>query len=77
VAPVVRDIAHDAIASLGPARLKLDVDGTVLRVCGAAKGAARGFNAHHPKDPLLLPVDGAPRADGPSAARVEPPGQRA
>jgi hypothetical protein len=56
VAEVVRDIAHDAIASLGLARLTLDVDGTVLRVCGAAQGAARGFNPHHPKDRSYYPL---------------------
>ena len=56
VASVVRDVAHDAIDSLGLARLTLDMDGTVLRVCGAAEGAERGFNPHHPKDRSYYPL---------------------
>jgi len=56
VASVVRDVAHDAIDSLGLARLTLDMDGTVLRVCGSAEGAERGFNPHHPKDRSYYPL---------------------
>ena len=56
VAALVRDIAHDAIARLGLGRLTLDLDGSVLRVRGAAEGAARGFNPHHPKDPSYYPL---------------------
>ena len=56
VASVVRDVAHEAIDSLGLARLTLDLDGTVLRVCGSAEGAERGFNPHHPKDRSYYPL---------------------
>jgi hypothetical protein len=56
VASVVRDVAHDAIEALGLARLALDLDGTVLRVCGAAEGAERGFSPHHPKDRSYYPL---------------------
>lgn len=56
LASVVRDVAHDAIDSLGLARLTLDMDGTVLRVCGSAEGAERGFNPHHPKDRSYYPL---------------------
>jgi hypothetical protein len=56
VASVVRDVAHDAIESLALPRLTLDIDGTVLRVCGAAEGAERGFNPHHPKDRSYYPL---------------------
>lgn len=56
VASLVRDVAHDAIESLGLARLTLDLDGTVLRVCGSAEGAERGFNPHHPKDRSYYPL---------------------
>lgn len=56
LAAVVRDIAHDAIAALALPRLTLDLDGTVLRVCGDAAGAARGFNPHHPKDRSYYPI---------------------
>jgi hypothetical protein len=56
VATVVRDVAHDAIASLALPRLTLDLDGTVLRVCGAGEGAERGFNPHHPKDRSYYPL---------------------
>jgi hypothetical protein len=56
VASVVRDVAHDAIEALGLARLTLDLDGTVLRVCGAAEGAERGFSPHHPKDRSYYPL---------------------
>jgi len=53
---VVRDVAHDAIETLALSRLTLDLDGTVLRVCGAADGAERGFNPHHPKDRSYYPL---------------------
>lgn len=56
MAALVRDVAHDAIARLGLGRLTLDLDGSVLRVRGAAEGAARGFNPHHPKDPSYYPL---------------------
>jgi hypothetical protein len=56
VASVVRDVAHDAIAALQLARLTLDLDGTVLRVCGAAEGAERGYSPHHPKDRSYYPL---------------------
>lgn len=56
LAAVVRDIAHDAIAWLSLGRLTLDLDGSVLRVCGAAEGAERGFNPHHPKDRSYYPL---------------------
>jgi len=56
VASLVRDVAHDAIAKLCLARLTLDADGTVLRVCGAAEGAERGFSPHHPKDRSYYPL---------------------
>lgn len=56
MAALVRDIGHDAIASLALARLTLDLDGSVLRVCGAAEGAERGFNPHHPKDRSYYPL---------------------
>jgi hypothetical protein len=56
LAAIVRDVAHDAIAQLGLARLTLDLDGTVLRVCGAAEGAERGYNPHHPKDRSYYPI---------------------
>jgi DDE family transposase len=56
VASLVRDVAHDAIEKLCLSRLTLDVDGTVLRVCGAAKGAERGFSPHHPKDRSYYPL---------------------
>jgi len=56
MAALVRDIAHDAIASLALSRLTLDLDGSVLRVCGAAEGAERGFNPHHPKDRSYYPL---------------------
>jgi hypothetical protein len=56
VAAVVRDVAHDAIEQLGLARLTLDLDGTVLRVCGQAEGAERGFSPHHPKDRSYYPL---------------------
>ena len=56
VSAIVRDVAYDAIASLGLSRLTLDVDGTVLRVCGAAEGAERGFSPHHPKDRSYYPL---------------------
>jgi hypothetical protein len=42
VASLVREVAHDAIEALGLGRLTLDLDGSVLRVCGAAEGAERG-----------------------------------
>lgn len=56
LAAVVRDLAHDAIEALALPRLTLDLDGTVLRVCGAAEGAQRGFNPHHPKDRSYYPI---------------------
>jgi hypothetical protein len=56
VASVVRDVAHDAIEVLELVRLTLDIDGTVLRVCGAAEGAERGFSPHHPKDRSYYPL---------------------
>ena len=56
LAAVVRDIAHDAIAALALPRLTLDLDGTVLRVCGDVEGAERGFNPHHPKDRSYYPI---------------------
>jgi hypothetical protein len=56
VASVVRDVAHEAIATLQLARLTLDLDGTVLRVCGAAEGAERGYSPHHPKDRSYYPL---------------------
>ncbi|HME72322.1 MAG TPA: IS1380 family transposase [Myxococcota bacterium] len=56
LAALVRDIAHDAIASLALSRLTLDLDGSVLRVCGAAEGAERGFSPHHPKDRSYYPL---------------------
>ncbi len=56
MASVVRDLAHDAIEALALPRLTLDLDGTVLRVCGAAEGAQRGFNPHHPKDRSYYPI---------------------
>lgn len=56
VADLVRDVAHDAIAWLQLGRLTLDLDGSVLRVCGAAEGAERGFNRHHPKDRSYYPL---------------------
>jgi hypothetical protein len=56
VASVVRDVAHEAIATLQLGRLTLDLDGTVLRVCGAAEGAERGYSPHHPKDRSYYPL---------------------
>lgn len=56
VASLVRDVAHDAIEKLQLSRLTLDADGTVLRVCGAAEGAERGFSPHHPKDRSYYPL---------------------
>jgi hypothetical protein len=56
IASVVRDVAHDAIAALELARLTLDLDGTILRVCGAAEGAERGYSPHHPKDRSYYPI---------------------
>lgn len=56
VASVVRDIAHDAIVWLSLSRLTIDLDGSVLRVCGAAEGAERGFSPHHPKDRSYYPL---------------------
>lgn len=56
MATVVRDVAHDAIETLALSRLTLDLDGTVLRVCGAGEGAERGFNPHHPKDRSYYPL---------------------
>jgi hypothetical protein len=56
LASVVRDVAHDAIESLALPRLTLDIDGTVLRVCGSAEGAERGYSPHHPKDRSYYPL---------------------
>jgi hypothetical protein len=56
VASLVRDVAHDAIAGLDLGRLTLDLDGSVLRVCGQAERAERGFNPHHPKDRSYYPL---------------------
>ena len=56
VASLVRDVAHDAIEALALGRLTLDLDGSVLRVCGDAEGAERGYSPHHPKDRSYYPL---------------------
>jgi hypothetical protein len=60
LAPLVQfnhDLVTDAIARLQLPRLRIDVDGTVIRTGATVAWVFRGFNPHHRKDPnyyLLL-----------------------
>jgi hypothetical protein len=59
LAPLValnRDLVADALARLQPARLTIDVDGSVIRTGSTVGWAFRGFNPHHRKDPSYYPL---------------------
>jgi hypothetical protein len=59
LAPLItlnRDLVTDALARLQPARLTIDVDGSVIRTGSTVGWAFRGFNPHHRKDPSYYPL---------------------
>ena len=59
LAPLIalnRDLVTDALARLHPARLTIDVDGSVIRTGSTVGWAFRGFNPHHRKDPSYYPL---------------------
>jgi hypothetical protein len=59
LAPLIalnRDLVTDALARLQPARLTIDVDGSVIRTGSTVRWAFRGFNPHHRKDPSYYPL---------------------
>ncbi len=53
---LIRDLVYEQIERLRPARLTIDLDGSVLRTGSKVDGAARGFHPHHPKDPSYYPL---------------------
>jgi hypothetical protein len=53
---LIRDLVYEQIERCRLPRLTLDLDGTVLRTGAKVKGAERGFNPHHPKDPSYYPL---------------------
>ena len=53
---LLRDLVYDEIDRSKLPRITLDLDGTVLRTGPKVKGAARGFQPHHPKDCSYYPL---------------------
>lgn len=53
---VILRTAADAIAPQNLARLTIDIDGSVLTTGQKVRGALRGYNPHHRKNPSYYPI---------------------
>lgn len=49
-------VAAEAVCEIGPARLTIDIDGSVVSTGLQVQGAERGFNPHHRKVPSYYPI---------------------
>lgn len=49
-------VAADGVQQAGPARLTIDIDGSVVSTGLQVEGAERGFNPHHRKAPSYYPI---------------------
>lgn len=49
-------MVRDAIRQIGPKRLTIDIDGSVVSTGQQVEGAQRGFNPHHRKVPSYYPI---------------------
>jgi hypothetical protein len=49
-------IARDTVTQIGPSRLTIDIDGSVVSTGQQVEGAERGFNPHRRKVPSYYPI---------------------